>query len=175
MIGDAVKKDSIIKDATHKDAMKKDARTDIMARDTMAAGGFPASTDEVRAEAAKRTATANHEASLRPFGPLDDEVVSATDTDSARRVAGQANARHGHEAYLSDVLRAGAGVKLVPIMVTDTDSARAAAGQEYSERRLLADYADYVTLQAKRKVELSGVSKPSPSPVDVGPETMVER
>ncbi len=121
----------------------------IAATTSLAARAMPFDTDEARAEAAKRTAAANHAASLRPLAPLESEVVSVTDTDSARRAAAQATARQAHDRYLSDVLRAGAGVKPVPVRVTDTDSARAAAAQEHRQQRLLADHADYVKLLAK--------------------------
>ena len=121
----------------------------VAATTSSAARATPFNTDEARAEAATLTAAANHAASLRPFAPLDSEVVTVTDTDSARRAAAQATARHAHDRYLSAVLRAGAGVKPVPVRVTDTDSARAAAAQEQRQRHLLADYAEQVKMLAK--------------------------
>jgi len=129
-----------------------------LAATSLAAGATPSNTDEARWEAAQHTAAAEHAASLRPFVALDPEVVSVTDTDSARRAAGQVNARLTHDEYLADVLRAGAGTKSAPIRVTDSDSARAAAGQKYREQALLADYADYTKAQAKADLERSGVS-----------------
>ena len=130
----------------------------VAATTSLAAGASPSNTDEARAEAAQRNATAAHAASLRPFVPLNPEVISVTDTDSARRAAEQVNACQAHDEYLADVLRAGAGIKPAPIQVTDSDSARAAAGQKVREQALLADYADYVTMQAKVHLEQSGVS-----------------
>lgn len=121
----------------------------IAAAASLAARAMPFDTDEARAEAAKRTAAANHAAWLRPFAPLESEVVSVTETDSARRAAAQATARQAHDRYLSDVLRAGAGVEPVHVRVTDTDSARAVAAQKHRQQRLLADHADYVKLLAK--------------------------
>jgi hypothetical protein len=116
---------------------------------SLAARAVPFSTDEARAEAAKLTAAANRAASLRPFAPLDSEVVPVVDTDSARRAAAQATARQAHDRYLSGVLRAGAGITPVPVRVTDTDSARAAAAQEQRQRHLLADHAEQVKMLAK--------------------------
>lgn len=121
----------------------------VAATTSLAAHAGPFGTDEARAAAAERTAAANHAASLRPFAPLDSEVISITDTDSARRAAAHATARQAHDQYLSDVLRAGAGIKPAPVRVTDTDSARAAAALEHRKQRLLADHADYVRLLAK--------------------------
>ena len=120
----------------------------LTATSAFAGGAFPSNTDEARAEAAERTRTANHIASLRPFVPLDSAVVSVTDTGSARRAAGQAIARQTHDTYLSDAVRAGAGIKPVPIRVTDTDSARAAAALENRDRALLALYGDYLKMLA---------------------------
>jgi hypothetical protein len=125
---------------------------------SVAAGAFPSNTDEARAEAAERNTAAAHSASLRRFVPLDAEVVRVTDTDSARRAAEQVNARQAHDSYLSEVLRVGTGIKPVPIRVTDTDSARAAAAQKGREEALLADYSDYVKMQAQAAHEPSGVS-----------------
>jgi len=130
----------------------------VAATTSLTASATPSNTDEARAEAAQRTATADHAASLRPFAPLEAKVVSVTDTDSARRAAGQVDARQTHDEHLADVLSAGAGIKPAPIQVTDSDSARAAAGQKVREQALLADYADYVTMQAKVHLEQSGVS-----------------
>jgi hypothetical protein len=118
---------------------------------SLAASATPSSTDEARVAAAQHTAAGERGARLRSFVPLDTEVVSVTDTDSARGVAGQVTARLTHDEYLADVLRAGAGVKAAPIRVTDTDSARAAAGQEDREEALRADYADYLQIQAKAR------------------------
>lgn len=121
----------------------------VAATISLPVGASPSTTDEARAEAAQRTAAADHAASLQPFAPPDAEVVAVTDTDSARRRAGQANARQTHDMHLADVLRAGAGLRPAPIQVTDTDSARAAAGQTNRQQQLLADYSDYVKLQSK--------------------------
>lgn len=121
----------------------------VAATTSLAAHAVPFNTDEARAEAAKRTAAANHTASLRPFAPLDWKAISVTDTDFARRAAAHATARQAHDQFLSDVLRAGAGIKPLPVRVTDTDSARAAAAQEHRQQRLLADHADHVKLLAK--------------------------
>jgi hypothetical protein len=129
----------------------------VSATTSLAASASPSDTDAVRSEAAKRTATADHASSLRPFVPLDPEVVSVTDTDSARRAASQANAREAHDMRLADPLNAGAGLQPLPIRVTDSDSARAAAAQSVTRSGLLADY---VTVQAKAKLERNGVSKP---------------
>jgi len=141
----------------------------------LAEGTLPSNTDEARAEASKRTATANHAATVQPFVPLDSEVVSVTDTDSARRAAAQANARQTHDTYLSNALRAGAGIKPVPITVTDTDSARAAAAQENRELGFLAVYADYVKMQAKSKLALSSASRSIPAAAEPLPSSNVER
>ena len=141
----------------------------------LAEGALPSNTDEVRAQAAKRTETANHAATLRPFVPLDSEVISVTDTDSARRVAAQINARQAHDTYLSSALRAGAGIKPVPITVTDTDSARAAAAQQNRELGFLAVYADYVKMQANSKLELSSVSGSIAAPAAALPSSIVEQ
>ena len=100
--------------------------TTLATTTVLAQSVLPGNTDEVRADTARRNATASHAASLRPFVPRDSFAVSVTDTDSARQAAAQTNARHAHNTYLADVLRAGAGIKPVPIGVTDTDSARAA-------------------------------------------------
>jgi hypothetical protein len=127
----------------------------------LAEGALPSNTDEARADAAMRTARANYAASLRPYAQLDSSVVSITDTDSARRAAGQVNARLAHDAHFAEVLAAGAGFKPTPITVTDTDSARAAAGQLRRQQELLADYANYVKMQAQAERELSGASTPS--------------
>jgi hypothetical protein len=132
--------------------------TAFAATAALAEGALPSSTDEARAEAAKRTAMANHDASLRPFVPLDSDVVFVSDTDSARRVAAQANARHAHDTHLADVLRAGAGINPTPITVTDTDSARAAAAQQRRASSLKAAYRDYVKMRAKAERDLSGAS-----------------
>jgi hypothetical protein len=121
----------------------------VVATTALAARAVPFNTDEARAQAARLTAAANHAASLRPFAPFDSEVVSVTDTDSARRAAAQATARQAHDRYLSAVLRAGAGIRPEPVRVTDTDSARAAAAQEQRQRQLLADYANQVKMLAK--------------------------
>jgi len=126
---------------------------------TSAASAFPGSTDEARAEAGERIAAANHAASLRPFEPRDQEVIVVADAGSARKAAGQANARMVHDKHLSEMLRAGAGVKPAPITVTDTDSARAAAGQKLHEEALLADYAEYLTMRGYAGVEPSVASK----------------
>ena len=119
----------------------------VAATTSLAAGAAPSNTDEARAETAERNASAEHGATLRPLH--DSEVVSVTDTDSARRAAAQANARRNHDSYLAEVLRAGTGVKSAPIKVTDTDSARAAAAQKGREQELLARYSDYVKMQAR--------------------------
>lgn len=121
----------------------------VAATTSLAARAVPFNIDEVRSEAAKRTAAAHHAASLQPFAPLDSEVVSVSNTDAARRAAAHATARQAHDQYWSDVLGAGAGIKPVPVRVTDTDSARAAAALKHRQQRLLADYADYVKLLAK--------------------------
>lgn len=89
---------------------------------------------------------------------VDAEVVRVSDTDSARQAAGQARARHAHDARLSEVLRAGSGIRSAPTRVTDTDSARAAAGQNNREQQLLADYADYVTMQEHAVLDAGGTS-----------------
>src|SRR5262249_52144708 len=125
---------------------------------SVAANATPSNTDEARAEAGQGTAAAEHAAALRPFEPLDSEVVRVTDTDSARRAAGQAIARQDHDTHLAQVLGAGAGIKPTPITVTDTDSARAAAGQMGHQQALIADYADYVKLQARAALEPAGAS-----------------
>jgi hypothetical protein len=125
---------------------------------SVAANATPSTTDEARAEAGQRIAAAEHAAALRPFKPLDSEVIRVTDTDSARRAAGQANARLAHDNHLAEVLAAGAGFKPTPIAVTDTDSARAAAGQVRHQQQLLAEYADYVKLQAQAALEPAGAS-----------------
>ena len=132
----------------------------VSATTSFAAGASPSDTDAIRAETAQRSATADHAAALRPFVPLDAEVVSVTDTDSARRAASQANAREAHDMRLADALKASAGIQPLPIRVTDSDSAREAAAQSVTRSGLLADYADYVTVQAKAKLERNGVSKP---------------
>jgi hypothetical protein len=124
-----------------------------------AASAFPGSTDEARADAGERIAAANRAASLQPFEPRDPEVILVTDTGSARKAAGQANARMVHDRHLSEMLRAGAGVKPAPIPVTDTDSARAATGQKLHEDALLADYAEYLTMRAYAGIEPGGASK----------------
>jgi len=131
----------------------------VAATASLAASATPFNTDEARAEAAERNTAAAHAAALRPVLPLDAEVVRVTDTDSARRAAEQANARQAHDSYLSEVLRVGTGSKAAPIRVTDTDSARAAAAQNGREQALLADYSDYVKMQAQAAHEPSGVSK----------------
>jgi hypothetical protein len=141
----------------------------------LAEGSLPSNTGEARAEAAKRTETANHAAALRSFVPLDSELVSVTDTDSARRAAGQDSARLAHDAYLSYALRAGAGLKPVPITVTDTDSARAAAAQENRELGFLAVYAEYVKMHAKSRLELSSAFGSGHAPADALLSSMVER
>jgi methyl coenzyme M reductase alpha subunit len=115
---------------------------------SVAANATPSNTDEARAEAGQRIAAVEHAAALQSFEAMNSEVVVVTDTDSARRAAGQANARRLHEAHLAEVLRAGLGVKPAPIKVTDSDSARAAGGQMVHQRALLADYAEYVKTQA---------------------------
>src|SRR5262245_59242011 len=120
---------------------------------TSAASAFPGNTDEARAEAGERVAAANHAASLRSFEPSDQEVIRVTDTGSARKAAGQANARMVHDKHLSEMLRAGTGVKPARIVVTDSDSARAAAGQRLHEEALLADYAEYLTIRSYAGVE----------------------
>ena len=92
------------------------------------------------------------------FNRRDSEVIRVTDTDSARRAAGQASARLAHDAHLAEVLAAGAGFKPTPIAVTDTDSARAAAGQMRRQQELLAEYAEYVKMQAQAALEAAGAS-----------------
>jgi len=118
---------------------------------SVAANATPSNTDEARAAAGQRIVAAEHAAALQAFEPLGSEVVQIADTDSARRAAGQANARRLHEVHLAEVLGAGAGVKPTPIQVTDTDSARAAAGQTGHQRALLADYAEYAKTQASNR------------------------
>src|SRR5262252_2983475 len=112
-----------------------------------AANATPFTTDEARAEAAKRNAAAEHAAALRAF-PLDSEVIYVTDTESARRAAAKVNARLAHDARFAEMLAVGAGFKPTPITVTDTVSARAAAAQRGHQQELLADYADYVKMTA---------------------------
>jgi hypothetical protein len=132
--------------------------TAVAATTSLAASAVPFTTDEARAETRQRAAAAEHTAALRPFEPLEAELVLITDTDSARLAAGQANARQAHAAHLAEVLGAGAGFKPAPILVTDTDSARAAAGQMGHQQALLADYADYVKAPAQAALEPAGAS-----------------
>jgi hypothetical protein len=132
--------------------------TAVAATTSLAATAAPYSTDEARAEAGQRVAAAEHTAALRTFEPLDSEVVRVTDTDTARRAAGQVNARQAHATHVADVLGAGAGFKPTPITVADTDSARAAAGQMGHEQALLADYLDYVKTQVQAALEPAGAS-----------------
>ena len=132
--------------------------TAVAATTSLAAGASPFTTDEARAEAEKHNAIASHAVALRPLAPLGAEMDPVIDTDSAQRAAALANARQAHEAYLAEVLRAGAGFKPAPIRVTDTDSAGAAAAKTEREQELLADYADYATMQAKAERAPRGVS-----------------
>jgi hypothetical protein len=121
----------------------------VTATTSLAASAVPFTTDEARSEARQRLAAVEHTAALRPFEPLDADLVRITDTDSARSAAAQANARQAHAAHLAEVLGAGTGFEPAPILVTDTDSARAAAGQMGHRQALLADYADYVKTQVQ--------------------------
>lgn len=130
----------------------------IVAAAVSAASAAPSSTDEARDQAAQRIAIAAHAASLRPDGSVGAEVIRVTDTDSARQAAEQANAHQAHDSYLSEVRRAGIGVRPAPIRVTDTDSARAAAAQDGREQQLLADYSDYVNTQARATLEPGNTS-----------------
>jgi len=116
------------------------------------------STDEARAEAGQRIAEAEHAASLRPLAQVAAEAVRVTDTDSARQAAGQVGERHAHDAHLSEVQRAGSGIRSVPTRVTDTDSARAAAGQNNREQQLLEDYANYVKMQERAVLDAGSTS-----------------
>jgi len=129
-----------------------------LATATMAATATPSTTDEARAEAGNRVAAAEHAAALRPFEPLDSEAIAVSDTDSARRAAGQVNARLAHDIHFREMLSAGAGFKPAPIAVTDSDSARAAAGQRGHQQELLADYAEYAKMQAQTALAAAGTS-----------------
>ena len=112
----------------------------VAATASLAASGAPSSTDEARAEAAQRTTAAAHAALLQPYEAMDSDAEQVSDTDSARRAAGQLNARHNRDRHLTEVLRAAAGIHSAPIAVTDTDSARAAAGQKGHEQALRTDH-----------------------------------
>ena len=125
--------------------------TTLAATAAFADGTFPSSTDEARAQAAKRNATASHAASMRPFV---SEIVFVTDTDSARRAAAQATSRNAHYAYLSEMFGERADSTPVTISVTDTDSARAAAAQRGRGQQARAQHAAYL-----QQLELSGASK----------------
>jgi len=109
----------------------------------VAANATPSNTDEAIAENGQRIVAAERAAALQPWSAKDSEVIVVADTDTARRIGGQVNARRLHQAHLADVLGAGAGAKPAPIQVSDTDSARAAAGQMVHQHALLADYAEY--------------------------------
>jgi len=58
--------------------------TTLAATTALADGALPSNTDDARADAAQRTAMTNRAASLRPFVLLDSEVISVTETESAR-------------------------------------------------------------------------------------------
>jgi len=130
----------------------------VAATTSLAAGAAPSPTDEARAEAGQRIVAPEHATSLRPLVQVEAEVVRVTDTDSARQAAGQASARQVHDAHLSEVLRAGSGIRSAPVKVTDTDSARAAAGQNNREQQLRAEYADYVKMQERALLDAGGTS-----------------
>ena len=120
----------------------------VAATVSLAANAAPTTTDEARAEAAKRNQEAAHAAALRPL-PADQVAIHVTDGESARLAAGQANARRAHDAHLEATLAAGAGIKSAPIKVTDTDTARAAAAQKGRDEVLVADYEDYKRMLAQ--------------------------
>jgi hypothetical protein len=134
-------------------ALDKSASTTSLAEITM-----PSSTDEARAEAAKRHAAAARIASLQPYVHIGPGVVSIIDTDSARRAAERTNQRRGHEAHLADVLRVGSGLALVSARVTDSDSARAVAGRAGRARDLRQDYEFFVRMFGKPDFERSGAT-----------------
>jgi hypothetical protein len=105
-------------------------------------------TDEARAEAAQRNATAAQAAAMLPYEePADAKVVRVTDTDSARIAASLANRRQAHESHRAEVLRAGAGVQPAAAKATDTDSARAVTGAQNRQQALRAEFLQYEKLQ----------------------------
>jgi len=77
----------------------------VAATASLAASATPSSTDEARVEAAQHTAAGERGARLRSFVPVDTEVVSVTDTDSARAAAGQEDREEALRADYADYLQ----------------------------------------------------------------------
>jgi hypothetical protein len=124
-----------------------------------AVGATPGNTDEARAEVAQHHAATARAASLRPVETRAPDPVRVTDTDTARRAAGQITAAQAHDRHLREVLKAGAGTRPAPIPVSDTDTARAAAAQELHQQSLRAEYGEFVRMQAAGTRTEPGVTR----------------